>query len=61
MEHPPLGKTLLYPGPFVKTEHDLCAPRFPAPAVGEHNKDVYGELLGMDGKELDRLKTQGII
>jgi benzylsuccinate CoA-transferase BbsE subunit/naphthyl-2-methylsuccinate CoA transferase subunit len=61
MEHPPLGKTLAYPGAFVKTEKDLCRPRFPAPNIGEHNLAVYEQLLGMDGREIDRLKQAGII
>lgn len=61
MEHPPLGRTLLYPGAFVKTDKDLCGPRFPAPGLGAHNEEVYGELLGMDHKELDRLRQEGIL
>jgi crotonobetainyl-CoA:carnitine CoA-transferase CaiB-like acyl-CoA transferase len=61
MEHPPLGKTLLYPGAFVKTKGNHCGPRFPAPGIGEHNEAVYGELLGMDSNTLDRLKQRGII
>lgn len=61
LEHPPLGKSLLYPGPFVKTRDDLCGPRSPAPGIGEHNEKVYGELLGVDEQELNGLKEAGII
>ncbi len=61
MEHPSLGKSLLYPGAFVKTSGYLCGPRFPAPHTGQHNGMVYGELLGMDQKELHRLKEDGIV
>lgn len=34
-------------------------PRVPMP--GEHNADVYGQLLNMPGDELDRLKRNGVI
>ena len=61
MEHPPLKKPLLYPGAFVKTEQNLCGPRFPAPRLGEHNEKIYGELLGMDAQELMALKKTRII
>ena len=61
MEHPPLKETLLYPGAFVKTERNLCGPRFPAPQLGEHNQTIYQELLGMDQQELTRLKRKHII
>jgi len=61
MEHPPLKEKLLYPGAFVKTEQNLCGPRFPAPRLGEHNEKIYGELLKMDEQELMTLKKNRII
>ena len=36
--------------------------RSPAPSqVGQHNADVYGELLGVDGAELERLAATGVV
>ncbi len=32
-----------------------------APKLGEHNEDVYGELLGLSAEEIGTLRTQGII
>ena len=33
----------------------------PAPAVGEHNGEVYGELLGLGAEELRGLASEGVI
>jgi formyl-CoA transferase len=32
-----------------------------SPLLGEHNTDVYGEVLGLSGDELASLKTDGVI
>jgi len=61
MEHPPLGREFAYPGAFVKTDENLCGPRFPSPGLGEHNPEVYGELLGMGEAELSTLRKRHII
>ncbi len=36
-------------------------PGFHAPAIGEHNAAVFGDLLGLDSAELARLKAEGAI
>lgn len=35
--------------------------RKPAPAIGEHNHKIYGNLLGLSPSEIDNLKNEGII
>jgi crotonobetainyl-CoA:carnitine CoA-transferase CaiB-like acyl-CoA transferase len=35
--------------------------RRPAPTLGEHNDEVFRDLLGMTDAELDRLRADGII
>ena len=35
--------------------------RHTGPALGEHNDDVYGNLLGLDQAERDALRADGVI
>lgn len=35
--------------------------RSTGPRLGEHNREVYGELLALNAAELDRLKRDGVI
>ena len=32
-----------------------------APCLGQHNQEVYGDLLGVSRDELDGLKAEGVI
>ena len=47
---------------FPKLSRTPSGVRRPAPAVpGEDNREVFGELLGLDPTELDRLASAGVI
>jgi len=59
VEHPARG-TLRMPGWPVKMERSYVRVE-PAPLLGQHNRDVYRELLELTDAELARLHEQGVI
>jgi CoA:oxalate CoA-transferase len=60
--HPTSGNTGLkvagFPVKFASSEAGFSRS---APYCGEHNKDVYQELLGLSDKELEELKEENVI
>jgi crotonobetainyl-CoA:carnitine CoA-transferase CaiB-like acyl-CoA transferase len=56
----PSGASLTYPGPFVRLSGQPITYRRRAPTVGEHNREVLGEL-GLKADEITRLAQKGII
>ena len=61
LEHPELGRELLYPdSPFILSE-ELRTKKRRAPLIGEHNEEIYMGELGISRKEMITLKEQGII
>ena len=61
VEHEDLGATIPYPGPFAKLSHTPLAVAGRAPHIGEHNTEVYGELLGYGREKLAALRTVGAV
>jgi crotonobetainyl-CoA:carnitine CoA-transferase CaiB-like acyl-CoA transferase len=59
LEHPALGRVRDLGAPF-KLPESPGGPRRPAPLLGQHNAEVYGELLGMKADELVRLRGDGL-
>jgi len=63
LEHPTYGEI---PGavgagmPIKFVNHPAAFDR-PAPALGAHNAEVYGRLLGLTSADLDALSAQGVI
>ncbi len=45
--------------PFTLSE--TPAEQFPSPLLGEHNRDVYGGILGISDAEIEELTRQGVI
>lgn len=60
VEHPVLGDIALPDSPLNIATGSEIAPRL-APNLGEHNRHVYGELLGLTDAELERLTQDGVI
>ena len=74
MNHPQVKAQRMFVDMMIQGAGNLPHPRLPidlsdtppqiispAPAVGEHNDCVYGEMLGLNGDEIDRLRQKGVI
>jgi benzylsuccinate CoA-transferase BbsE subunit len=61
VEHPDLGTTIPYPGPFIKASGTPCLKPTRAPHIGEHNEEIYLNRLGVSREELAILKGANII
>jgi formyl-CoA transferase len=59
VDHPQRGRVTL-PGFPIKMSAS-SVPAEPAPLLGQHVDEVYGELLGMSADEIDRLRQAGVI
>lgn len=60
LDHPVAGSAM-YPGvPFTMGGYP-SVPRRPAPQLGQHNAEIYGDMLGYDRSELIRLREAGVI
>ncbi len=59
--HEDLGESFIYPGAPFKLSETPWKQRGRAPHIGEHNQQVYGEMLGVDEAELRRLKLKMVI
>lgn len=59
LEDPRAG-ALTYPGPPFRPGEGGWE-LHPAPALGEHNEAVFGELLGLERRDLTRLRSAGVI
>ena len=59
VEHPINGSTMLYNWPWKIDDLDYRMRH--APLLGEHNDYVFGQLLGLSGKEIKKLMADEII
>ena len=60
VEHPTVGKVTVLASP-LRLAGQTPTVRSPSPTLGQHNEQVYGELLGLSAAELVALKEQGVI
>ena len=59
VDHPQRGKFVI-PGWPVKMSGS-SVPVKAAPLLGQHNQEVYGELLGLDPGKVEQLRAEGVI
>jgi len=55
------GEPLRIPAIVPRLEETPGATEWPGPAVGEHNREVLGELLGYSDAELEALRAEGVV
>ena len=60
MEDPEQG-TIPMPGVVPKLSASPGRITSTGPSLGQHNEEIYGELLGKSTDEIDRLRKDGII
>jgi crotonobetainyl-CoA:carnitine CoA-transferase CaiB-like acyl-CoA transferase len=59
--HDRLLGAIRVPGIVPKLSETPGAARFPGPALGEHNHEIYGSLLGLGEEKIEELVTRGVI
>lgn len=59
-DHPTFGPIVVCRSP-IQFVGRPPPPYEPPPAYGEHNEAVYGERLGLDAAELDKLRAESVI
>lgn len=60
IEHPVAGK-LTVTGPHIKMSATPPCVRTPSPALGQHNQEILGSMLGLTNEQIQALKAEGII
>jgi crotonobetainyl-CoA:carnitine CoA-transferase CaiB-like acyl-CoA transferase len=61
LEHPELGRSFPYPGPFARFSATPLVYRRRPPLIGEHNRALYVEELGLSEDKFADLACRGII
>ncbi|ODU04505.1 MAG: hypothetical protein ABS81_09525 [Pseudonocardia sp. SCN 72-86] len=61
IEDPALGGPATVPGPFARFTRTPLVPPTRAPRVGEHNREIYTDGLGLSDDELAALTATGVI
>lgn len=61
LEHAELGQAFNYPGPFAQFSRTPIAYRYRPPTVGEHNREIYCQELGLTEAQLTELQQKRVI
>jgi crotonobetainyl-CoA:carnitine CoA-transferase CaiB-like acyl-CoA transferase len=57
----PVAGTHRYPGAPLKYSATPWEIRLPAPTLGQHNEEIFGNRLGLANARLTELKRMGVI
>ena len=60
VEHPMIGRKTVI-GPPWKLSETPASVGGPSPLLGQHNRYVFGDLLGLDSEEIARLEQEGVL
>jgi crotonobetainyl-CoA:carnitine CoA-transferase CaiB-like acyl-CoA transferase len=60
VNHPRAGKVKVL-APWVRFSETPSAITSPSPMLGQHNREVYGTILGLTNEEIDSLESAGVI
>jgi crotonobetainyl-CoA:carnitine CoA-transferase CaiB-like acyl-CoA transferase len=58
--YPEWGITIRHPGPAFQLGDNRCD-MVRAPRIGEHNNQIYGDIIGLSEETIIRLKQSGVI
>lgn len=61
LEHPELAERVTYPGAFARFSETPLTYRRRAPTIGEHNREVFVDELGLSEGELADLEAKGVV
>jgi crotonobetainyl-CoA:carnitine CoA-transferase CaiB-like acyl-CoA transferase len=61
LTHPELGETIRYPGPFAKFSASPITYRRRPPTIGEHNREIFVDELGLSETQVAELQGKGVI
>ncbi len=61
LEHPENGRAFAYPGPFARFSATPIAYRRRPPTVGEHNREIYVDEMGLGEERMRVLQAAGVI
>ena len=59
--HEDIGESFIYPGAPFKFSETPWEIGGPAPLLGQHNAQVFGDWLGMSAGDVDALRNEGVI
>jgi crotonobetainyl-CoA:carnitine CoA-transferase CaiB-like acyl-CoA transferase len=56
-----LGRPITVVASPIELDGKRSPPQSTGFSIGEHNREIYGDMLGMTDEELDTLKGSGVI